>query len=219
MIKNFFFDLDGTINDSSEGIIKAVKYALKKFDIEVNDQKLLKRYIGPPLMDCFMEINHLNSEQSQMALQYYREYYNVTGKYENRVYDGIVDLLESLYGLGVNLYVATSKPEDVMNDIVNHFDLRKYFKGVYGASLDSKRNKKTAVIKYALKCGNIDSKTSIMIGDHKHDILGAKDNGLKSIAVTYGYGDIVDIINAKPDYKVDSVKELKQLLTSLIKGE
>ena len=216
MLKNLFFDLDGTINNSSLGIIKAVKYALSNFDIETNDQEFLRRYIGPPLVDCFMEFNGLTNDDSLKALKFYRDYYNTVGKFENQVYDGVIELLEELNEKGANLYIATSKPEDVVSDIIDHFDLRKYFKGVFGASLDSKRNKKTAVIKYALETGNIEAYCSIMIGDHKHDINGAKDNGLKSVAVTYGYGDKEELINAKPDYIVDSVTELKKLLLSLI---
>ena len=216
MLKNLFFDLDGTINNSSLGIIKAVKYALSNFDIDTDDQEFLRRYIGPPLVDCFMEFNGLTNDDALKALKFYRDYYNTIGKFENQVYDGVIELLEELNEKGANLYIATSKPEDVVSDIIDHFDLRKYFKGVFGASLDSKRNKKTAVIRYALKKGNIKADCSIMIGDHKHDILGAKDNGLKSVAVTYGYGEKEELINSKPDYIVDSVKELEKLLFSLL---
>lgn len=216
MLKNIFFDLDGTLNDSSIGITKAVKYALKNFDIEIENQEFFRRYIGPPLVDCFMEFNGLNKEDALKALQYYRDYYNTVGKFENSVYEGVEQMLKELNDRGVNLYIATSKPEDVMSDIVNHFGLIKYFKGTFGASLDSKRNKKTAVIKYALSKLNVDVNTCIMVGDHKHDITGAKDNGLRSLAVTYGYGDKKELIASNPDYVVDSVEEEKNLLLSLI---
>ena len=216
MIKNIFFDLDGTLNDSSIGIIKAVKYALKNFDIEIEDQAFLRRYIGPPLVDCFMEFNNLEREKAEKALFFYREYYNTVGKFENAVYDGIKKMLKGLKESGIRLFVATSKPEDVMNDIVSHFGLREYFDGVYGASLDSKRNKKTMVIKYALENSKVNPTESVMVGDHKHDVNGAKDNGLKSVAVTYGYGDLEELKNSRPDYMVDTVKELRELLFSLI---
>ncbi len=216
MIKNILFDLDGTLNDSSVGIIKAVKYALKNFDIEVTDQALLRRYIGPPLVDCFMEINGLNREKAEQALIYYREYYNVTGKYENAVYVGVTEMLNKLNEKGANLYICTSKPEDVMKDIINHFNLKQYFTALYGASLDSKRNKKTAVIKYALEQAKINPKDCVMVGDHHHDVMGAKDNGLTSVAVTYGYGDLLNIKNASPDYIVQTVKELENTLVKLL---
>lgn len=216
MIKNIFFDLDGTLFDSSIGIIKAVKYALKNFDIEIEDKQFLERYIGPPLIDCFVEFNKLSIEDAQKALKFYRDYYNSVGKYENSPYNGIEQMLEELKNLGVNLFIATSKPEDVMSDIVNHFNFTKYFKCAYGASLDSKRNKKTSVIKYALESAKVNPEQSIMVGDHKHDICGAKDNGLKSVAVTYGYGDKIELKNSRPNYIVNNVEQLKKLLISLV---
>lgn len=216
MIKNIFFDLDGTINNSGIGIKKAIKYALKNFDIEIESEEFIKKYIGPPLLDCFMEFNGLSREDSEKALKYYRDYYNTIGKFEAEVYDGMIDLLKELKEKGVNLYVATSKPEDVMYDVLTHFNLLQLFDAVYGASLDSTRNKKTAVIKYALETGGMERETSIMIGDHHHDVLGAKENGMKSVAVTYGYGDRLEIFNSNPDYTVSTVAQLRKLLLGLI---
>ena len=216
MIKNIFFDLDGTINNSGIGIKKAIKYALKNFDIEIESEEFIKKYIGPPLLDCFMEFNGLSREDSEKALKYYRDYYNTIGKFEAEVYDGMIDLLKELKEKGVNLYVATSKPEDVMYEVLTHFNLLELFDAVYGASLDSTRNKKTAVIKYALETGGMERETSIMIGDHHHDVLGAKENGMKSVAVTYGYGDRLEIFNSNPDYTVSTVAQLRKLLLGLI---
>ena len=216
MIKNIFFDLDGTINNSGIGIKKAIKYALKNFDIEIESEEFIKKYIGPPLLDCFMEFNGLSREDSEKALKYYRDYYNTIGKFEAEVYDGMIDLLKELKEKGANLYVATSKPEDVMYDVLTHFNLLQLFDAVYGASLDSTRNKKTAVIKYALETGGMERETSIMIGDHHHDVLGAKENGMKSVAVTYGYGDRLEIFNSHPDYTVSTVAQLRKLLLGLI---
>ena len=106
MLKNLFFDLDGTINNSSLGIIKAVKYALSNFDIDTDDQEFLRRYIGPPLVDCFMEFNGLTNDDALKALKFYRDYYNTIGKFENQVYDGVIELLEELNEKGANLYIA-----------------------------------------------------------------------------------------------------------------
>ena len=102
MLKNVFFDLDGTINNSSLGIIKAVKYALSNFDIEIEDKEFLRRYIGPPLVDCFMEFNGLTNDDALKALKFYRDYYNTVGKFENQVYDGVIELLELCSIVGVN---------------------------------------------------------------------------------------------------------------------
>ena len=216
MLKYIFFDLDGTLTDSSVGIIKAVKYALLNFDIEINDTQFLRRYIGPPLMDCFKEFNGLSEEESILALKYYRDYYNVTGKFENKPYEGVVEMLAMLNEKGLRCVIATSKPEDVMGDVLNHFDLYKYFYSACGATLDSKRNKKSAVIKYALEKLSINPKECIMVGDHKHDIGGAHENGMKAIAVTYGYGERRELTQQNPEYIVNSVKELKDILLTLI---
>lgn len=147
----YLFDLDGTLTDPKQGITKSVAYALSKFDIHVSHLDDLCIFIGPPLLDSFMEYYHMSKEDAEKAITYYREYFSVTGLFENEVYEGITKLLQTLKDQGKKFYVATSKPEIFAKQIMEHFQLGEYFEDICGASMDSTRSKKGDVIAYALK--------------------------------------------------------------------
>lgn len=203
MCKYILFDLDGTLTDPGLGITNAVMYALKKFNIEVPERSELYKFIGPPLLESFEKFYGMSSEESQMALQYYREYFKPYGLYENTVYDGIEELLAELKAEGKKLILATSKPEPFAIEILRHFKLDKYFDFIAGATMDEKRVRKADVIAYALEsCEITDLSSAIMIGDREHDVLGAKEVGLESIGVLYGYGDLEELENAGATYIV-----------------
>ena len=213
MYDTILFDLDGTLTDPGEGITNSVAYALKKYDIEVSDRSELYKFIGPPLKDSFMRYYSFNEEKAEQAIAYYREYFRDIGIFENRVYEGVEDMLKALCDEGKKLVLATSKPEEFAVRILEHFDLKKYFDVVAGASMDSSRSKKGDVIAYAVSlCESFSKDTAIMIGDREHDIIGAKENGLKSIGVLYGYGDEVELKTAGADYIVSSPQDILKLL-------
>lgn len=192
--KTILFDLDGTITDSSEGIINSVTYALEKMNLRLPTKNELYSFIGPPLNDSFKQLYNLDKKSTEQAVSYYREYYQVKGMYQNHVYEGILELLLTLKKADCCLYIATSKPEIYAKKILEHFHLSDYFNGIYGASLDGSRSKKGDVIRYALKEAKISSlNETIMIGDRSHDILGAKENSLASIGVLYGFGDVAEL--------------------------
>lgn len=194
MYKYLLFDLDGTLTNPGLGITNSVMYALKKFDIHVEDRTELYKFIGPPLRDSFETFYGFSTEKSELAVQYYREYYKEQGLYENEVYDGIPELLIQLKEQGKALIVATSKPEAFSVEILKHFKLYDYFDFVAGATMDTTRNTKADIIKYAMESCNISEKSSaIMIGDREHDIIGAKENGLDSIGVLFGYGSLDEL--------------------------
>ena len=189
-----FFDLDGTLTDSQEGITKSVAYALRHFGIEVEDLTTLNVFIGPPLLDSFMKYFDFTETDARKAIDIYREYFSVTGKFENRVYEGIPQLLQRLKTAGKKLVVATSKPEVFARQIMEHFDLAEYFEETYGADLEGKRANKDQVLAYALKAQNVtDLSRAVMVGDREHDVLGAKKCGLKTIGVLYGFGDLTEL--------------------------
>lgn len=205
MYKYILFDLDGTLTDPGLGITNAVMYALKKFNIEVPERSELYKFIGPPLLESFEKFYGMSSEESQMALQYYREYFKPYGLYENTVYDGIEELLAELKAQGKQLILATSKPEPFAIEILRHFKLDKYFDFIAGATMDEKRVRKADVIAYALEsCEITDLSSAIMIGDREHDVLGAKEVGLASIGVLYGYGNLEELKNAGATYIVEN---------------
>ncbi|MHC5229754.1 HAD family hydrolase [Enterococcus sp. LJL99] len=211
--KILLFDLDGTITDSAEGIINSVIYALEKMSQPVPEKKELYSFIGPPLKESFETICQLNEVDAQRAVTYYREYYQKEGLYQNQVYQGIPELLIHLNELGYPLYIATSKPEVFAKEILVHFELTGYFKGIYGASLDGVRSKKADVIAYALKEAKLEMKKDvIMIGDRKHDILGGKENNLDTIGVLYGFGNREELQIAQATYLAATPNEIMEIV-------
>ncbi|WP_294133070.1 HAD family hydrolase [uncultured Clostridium sp.] len=216
MKKYILFDLDGTITDPKEGITKSVAYALSKFGIKVDSLNELCKFIGPPLKDSFIEYYNFNDDEAEKAIKYYREYFSDRGIYENQVYKGFEDILISLKENNKVLIVATSKPTIFAQKILEHFNLRKYFSFVSGSNLDGTRVKKSEVIQYALERNNIkDLSEVIMIGDRKHDVYGAKEIGIESIGVLYGYGDYEELYDNGANYIVNNVEELRKLIMEI----
>lgn len=207
------FDLDGTLTDPAEGITNSVAYALNKFGIDVEDKKVLYKFIGPPLVVAFAEYYGFSKEDSEKATAFYRETFRVKGLFENRVYDGVPKMLETLKQNGKKLIIATSKPEEFTLKILKHFDLLKYFDFVAAATFDSTRNTKDKVIKYALE--NIDfcdKSKVVMVGDRHHDIDGAKVNGIDSIGVLYGFGSKEELTKAGATYIAESIEDILKLV-------
>lgn len=199
----FFFDLDGTITDSSVGITNSVMYALKKFGIVEEDRTKLYQFIGPPLTDSFQRYYGFSEEESWQAVKYYREYYREKGIYENRVYEGLEETVKKLKEAGKRLVVATSKPEPFARIIMDYFHLTPYFDYIAGMELDGGRNTKAEVIAYALECCEIEDRSRVlMIGDRKHDVEGARAEGISSLGVLYGFGDRAELEAAGADYIV-----------------
>ena len=207
------FDLDGTLTDPKEGITKSVAYALESFGIHVEDLDSLCKFIGPPLKESFMVYYELDDAQGDQAVEKYRERFAVTGLFENKVYPGIREMLELLKEQGKTLLVATSKPSIYARQILEHFDLMKYFTFLTGSELDGTRVDKAEVITYALQENKIqDLSKVIMIGDREHDIIGANKNGIDSIGVLYGYGCREEFEKNHASYVAKQVEELKEIL-------
>ena len=208
------FDLDGTLTDPQLGITKSVQYALQHMGIAETERAKLIHFIGPPLVDSFRECYGMSTEQAQQAVQYYREYFSEIGIFENGIYAGIPELLTQLVKNGTVLAVATSKPEVFANRILEHFSLAEYFSAVAGSNLDGTRVEKAAVIAYALQqLPPVNTKNVLMVGDRKHDVVGAKANGIDSLAVGYGYGTPEELSAASPTYFVKTVADMFNCLT------
>lgn len=207
------FDLDGTLTDPGIGITNSVAHALAHWNIEVKDRAELYKFIGPPLSDSFMRYYGFSEEDAIHAIAVYREYFSVKGLYENEVYPGIPEMLQSLKDAGKTVVLATSKPEGFAVKILKHFGLYDYFDIIAGASMDESRNKKADVIAYAIsQMKNPDLSRMIMIGDREHDILGAKQIGIDSIGVLYGYGDRAEHEKAGATYIAEKVEDILPLL-------
>ena len=209
--KYLLFDLDGTLTDSSEGILNCVIYALEAAGIEVPDREKLLQFVGPPLIEGFQDIIGMDHAAAVQATVKYRERYGVIGLFENKPYDGIALALSRLKSQGKVIALATSKPESYAVRILQHFNLMKYFDVAVGASMDESRNNKTAVIKEALRRLGIsedDKEQVLMIGDRRHDIRGAKDCGIASLGVYYGFAEIGELEKAGADYIAWSVDDM-----------
>lgn len=217
MYKYLLFDLDGTLTDSQEGITKSVSYALINLGVEDLPDDIKLRFIGPPLKDSFKEYCGFDEETIKKAIALYRERYSKVGKFENRPYEGIPELLKKLKDDNRVLVIASSKPTGFVEDILNKFDLRQYFDIISAADLSGKKCEKEDVIKEALEILNLKNgdKDVVMIGDRHYDINGAKYFDLDSIGVNYGFAfDKNELKDAGATYVVDTVEELDKLLFS-----
>ena len=212
---HLFFDLDGTLVDSGEGIIKGIEYSLAKFGITVEDNSVLRTFIGPPLVDSFRQNYGFETEKAMLAIKYYREYYNEIGIKEAYVYNGLVETLQALKNKGYVLAVATSKPEVLANRVLEYFGLAKFFDTISGASLDERLSHKDVILDYALKKYGVDRAKCLMIGDRKFDVLGAKANSIDCLGVLYGYGDLPEMEKAGATYIVKTPAEILELLANL----
>ena len=191
-----YFDLDGTLTDPKPGITRSIQYALQRLDhptMPTEDE--LTWCIGPPLRASFVRL--LGAETSaDLAVSYYRERFSDVGLYENGVYDGIGAVLTKLGAAGHRLFVATSKPHVFAERIIDHFGLRDHFERVFGSELDGTRVDKSHLLEYALKQASVDPARTLMVGDRSHDMVGAKNNGMKGIGVLYGYGTRDELLDA-----------------------
>jgi phosphoglycolate phosphatase len=211
--KIILFDLDGTLSDPKVGITKSVQYALQKMNIIEPDIDKLECFIGPPLQVSFAEYYNFDEERTQEAIDLYRERFKEKGMFENELYSNISLLLKSLKDQGFTLVVATSKPTVFAEQILKYFNIDQYFELIVGSNLDGTRGSKTEIIQYILdKYIEHKSGDFIMIGDRKHDIIGATNTGIDSIGVTYGYGSFEEISHSNPTYIVKSVDQLKEIL-------
>ncbi len=210
------FDLDGTLTDPGAGITRSVQYALRSYGIEETDLSKLYPFIGPPLKESFMKFYGFSETQGMEAIGRYREYFTARGIFENEVYDGIPQMLEMLKKNGKHLLVATSKPEEFAVRILEHFDLRKYFDYVGGASMDEVRVGKGEVIRYTLEAAGIaDKREVIMVGDREHDVLGARENGVDCVGVLFGYGSRQELEEVGAFKIVGTVGELGSFLLTI----
>lgn len=210
MYKAVLFDLDGTLTESGEGITRSVQYALEKIGKPEPDLEKLRVFVGPPLLEQFMKYAGLDEETGREAVAFYRERYNVTGIYENRVYPGIPEALEELRRRGYLLAVASSKPEHYVKQILDYFHLTEYFREIVGSEMNGTRTKKSQVIEEALRRLKLTEHREqvLMIGDKEHDVFGAREAGVECVAVSYGYGSMEELRSAGPLQIVNSAQEL-----------
>lgn len=206
--QNILFDLDGTLTDPREGITRSIQYALAKLGIDEPDLRKLEHFIGPPLLQAFMQYYAFDEARAWQAVNFYRERFKVTGLYENEVFEGVIELLQTLEAQGRHLYIATSKPWEFAREIARHFNFARHFKVIYGSELDGTRTNKVELIAHILEQEGLDPANTLMIGDRKHDLIGARSNGLDCVAVGYGFGGREELEGETPTYHFDTLAQL-----------
>lgn len=214
--KVILFDLDGTLTDPKEGITKSFQYALDSFGIREENLDNLEKVIGPPLIDSFREFYHFSEEDAWRGTEKYRERFEVTGWKENKLYPGVPEMLKELKDRGIKLSIASSKPTVFVERICDYFDIYQYFDFIAASNLDGSRTGKYDIIEYAYEGLKVmDKNDMLMVGDRKFDIEGAKQFGIRSVGVEYGYGGFSELKTAGADFIVSSVEELNKLLKKL----
>ena len=213
--KILLFDLDGTLTDSAEGIFKCVEYALASAGRAQPDAKTLRRFVGPPLIESFQTFCGMTYDEAEAAVASYRERYSRVGLYENRLYHGVSELLSKLRYAGYRLGIATSKPEIYTVRILKHFGIIGHFEAIAGVSLDKDNETKADMIRLCMKKMNLsdnDKPYTLMIGDRKYDIIGARECGIDCAGVLYGFAPDGELEEYKASHLVHSVGELGQIL-------
>ncbi len=211
-LENLFFDLDGTLIDSADGIINGLIYAFEKLGGAIPERKELYRFIGPPLDVSFKTFYSMSDKTAERAIRFYREYYSEKGVFEFSVYDGVEKMLANLYNSGKKLYLATSKPEVFAKQILKKAGLDVYFTAVVGSLIPSGRDSKSEVIGYLLENYDIDPKKTVMIGDRFYDVVGAHKLSLPAIGVLYGFGDRAEM----EEYSAEAVAQTPDDVTDII---
>ena len=212
MYDTILFDLDGTLTDSGLGITKGVQYALGQLGYAVPPRESLFSFIGPPLHRSFQRHCGVDEAGAAEAVRQFRVYYNeMGGILENEVYPGVRELLRDLKAAGKRLVVATSKPQAAAERVMRHFGLDEFVPEIIGGT-DDTRNTKGKVIAYALREYGVDPATAIMVGDREHDILGAAENNLPAIGITWGYGDRAELETAGAEAVFDTPAETVQYI-------
>lgn len=207
------FDLDGTLTDPFVGITQSIRHALVALGRPAPDPDDLRWCIGPPLHDSLpVLLGTDDGEQVDKAVALYRERYSDVGKFENRLIERIPEVLDGLAADGARLFVATSKLASYATEIVEHFDLMRRFKALYGSGADGSRSAKAELIEHLLRSENIHPRDAVMIGDRRHDIEGARANGVRSMGVLWGYGDRGELEGAGADWIAETPDQLPELL-------
>ncbi len=214
MIKNILIDLDGTLTDPKVGITTSARYGLNKVGYPIPDSENIDWIIGPPLKASLAKLLNVdvNDVLAEQALLGYRERFAVKGLYENHVFDDVSATLEALKSKGYHLFLATAKPEIYARQILDHFDLLKFFEYPYGSELNGERTNKSELIAYILEKEQLKPEECLMVGDREHDIFGARNNGIETIAVEYGYGSRDELDEAKPKARIAKFSDLLSLV-------
>ena len=207
------FDLDGTISASADGIRYCIEKTLDIMEKPHPDLSDYSKYIGPPLLMTFQKLCKLDPSEAQKAVEIYVKLYDVDGLKQNKLFDGIEDVLKACKENEIRIAVCSSKHEKIATEVVKLLGVYDYFDAVCGSTIDGSRKEKEDLIPYALSTLKADgTEKVVMIGDTKFDCKGAVACGVDFIGVTYGYGTLEDIKNAGGVVFAETTHKLHNLL-------
>ena len=212
-LQHILFDLDGTLTDPAEGIIKCYQYSLDRLNASCPPAEALTAFIGPPIRATFAAVLETDDEALiEQALTIYRERFSTIGLFENRIYEGVPEMLTELQASGYDLFVATSKPRVYAEKILSHFALDGYFIKVHGNELNGRLDDKAELVSELLAAHGLRPSETMMVGDRWHDIAAARRNNISSLGVTYGYGSETELHTAGVDHICHTPGDLVQLI-------
>lgn len=209
-MKNLFFDFDGTIANTQEGIVNALEYMVNDLQMEHLGVDTYKKFIGPSLVDSLEKFYpDFPKTRYQEAVKSFQSYYNTKGVYQLELYPGMKDMLQQLKDAGYNLYISSVKTESMLKILIPNLGLDDYFEGFYGQSEDGlTRNTKPAILKYGLDESKSAADDSIMIGDRMTDMQGGVQNDVHTLGITYGFGDHQELKESGAELIVDHVDDI-----------
>lgn len=215
MTKALIFDFDGTICNTGEGIKKSARFALDSFGIESPEWEELDYFIGPPLLVTFQEKFDKTPQEADELVKKFRERYRETGLFESHLYDDVHDMLKALKNDGFKLGIASSKPQEFIEKLLKHFNITDMFDSVCGVTFQADCEPKPSIIARCVESLGTDVQNTIMVGDTQYDIDGAKENGLRSIGVTWGYGTKFELIESGADFILDNPQDVEAVALDL----
>ena len=211
--RNVLFDLDGTLTDPAEGIVRCIQHSLSTLQMACPPPEELTRYIGPPLREVFVAIcRSADDILIERAVAVFRERFSTVGLFENIPYSEVPSMLQRLNSDSYRLFVATSKPQVFAERILQHFELANHFEEIQGNDLEGSLDNKSELLRELLVNRSLNPQETVMVGDRKHDVIAAKNNGLVSIGVTYGYGTPSELTAAGVDYICNSPTEVVSVI-------
>lgn len=213
MYKHILFDFDGTVFDTVEGISKSARYAINKFGLD-DSLEFLRQFAGPPLVDKFMEVYGFTKEQAEQATLYFKERYHPIGLYECRVFPGMKEMLTRLKAEGFVLGIATSKPQHLAEKLLAGEDMIELFDAICGSGIAGNNDSKESVLRRAMEMLGAKTEDSVLVGDTKYDVIGAKACGIDCIGVRFGYAAEGELEQAGATYIVEDMAELEKLITT-----
>lgn len=213
MLTNILFDLDGTLSDPKEGITRSIIYSLEQLGQKAPHSDQLTWCIGPPLRDSFAQLlDTVDDALLDHALYHYRVRFSETGMYENTLYPGITTALTKIRAAGFRVILATSKPRVFASQILDHFDLTRFFHAVHGSEMDGRLADKGELVAHIIETERLNPEATMIVGDRFHDVVGGKKNAIMTAAVTYGYGSREELADSQPDVIFDSPEEFTLFL-------